>query len=146
MINWQIIASLFYIGRLPYAPGSWCSLIILLFFSILPLNIFLQLGIIFSLITIGFISSNIVSDQLNEKDPSFIVIDEAAGMALALFLVPQSLVLYLYSFLIFRFLDIFKPSFIYHVQKLPKGWGIMVDDIVSGMITFIIIHLINIYI
>ena len=146
MINWQIIASLFYIGRLPYAPGSWCSLIILLFFSILPLNIFLQLGIIFSLITIGFISSNIVSDQLNEKDPSFIVIDEAAGMALALFLVPQSLVLYLYSFLIFRFLDIFKPSFIYHVQKLPKGWGIMVDDIISGMITFIIIHLINIYI
>ncbi len=146
MINWQIIASLFYIGRLPYAPGSWCSLIILLFFSILPLNIFLQLGIIFSLITIGFISSNIVSDQLNEKDPSFIVIDEAAGMALALFLVPKSLALYLYSFLIFRFLDIFKPSFIYHVQKLPKGWGIMVDDIVSGMITFIIIHLINIYI
>tara|TARA_B100000945_G_scaffold308039_1_gene297158 strand:+ start:429 stop:869 length:441 start_codon:yes stop_codon:yes gene_type:complete len=146
MINWQIIASVFYIGRLPYAPGSWCSLIVLLFFSIFPLNIFLQLGIIISLIILGFISSNIVSDQLNEKDPSFIVIDEAAGMALALFLVPKSLILYIYSFLIFRFFDIFKPSFIYHVQRLPKGWGIMVDDIISGIITFIIIHLINIYI
>ena len=146
IIYWQIIASVFFIGKLPYAPGSWCSFITLIMWYLLPLSFNIQFGIIMILIILGKISSNIVSKQLKDKDPSMIVIDEAVGMCLALFMVPKIWTLYLFSFIIFRIIDIFKPSFIYHIQKLPRGWGIMSDDILSGLITLIIILLIYIYI
>ena len=146
IIYWQIIASVFFIGKLPYAPGSWCSFITLIMWYLLPLSFNIQFGIIMILIILGKISSNIVSKQLKDKDPSMIVIDEAAGMGISLLMVPKIWILYLFAFILFRIFDIFKPSFIYHVQELSKGWGIMVDDILSGMITLIIIQLIYIYI
>ena len=74
-----------------------------------------------------------------EKDPSYIVIDEAVGMMIALFLIPKVLELYLLAFLIFRFLDIIKPSIIYRSQYFDYGIGIMLDDILSGLITLLIL-------
>ena len=53
-------------------------------------------------------------------------------MGISLFLLPHSLGLYLLAFFLFRFFDIFKPSFIYRIQNLPGGWGIMLDDMLAG--------------
>ena len=58
-------------------------------------------------------------------------------MSIALFMLPHNLILYLLAFFIFRILDIFKPSFIYEIQKLPYGWGIMLDDVIAGIFTWI---------
>ena len=76
--------------------------------------------------------------ETNNPDPSEVVIDEIAGMSIALFILPQNILLYLIAFIIFRLLDIFKPSFIYTVQSLPNGWGIMIDDIIAGAMTWLI--------
>ena len=43
------------------------------------------------------------------------------------------------SFIIFRGFDILKPSFIFYIQDLPLGWGIMMDDVIAGLLTLIIV-------
>ena len=60
-------------------------------------------------------------------------------MGISLFMLPHNLDLYLIAFILFRFFDILKPSFIYQVQNLPGGWGIMLDDVLAGLFTLAII-------
>mgnify|MGYP001054874121 FL=1 len=73
------------------------------------------------------------------KDPSFIVIDEVAGMSLSLFMVPKELYLYVLAFILFRIFDIYKPLVIDKSQKFNFGIGIMLDDLLAGLFTSIII-------
>ena len=68
------------------------------------------------------------------------VIDEAVGMGISLFMLPHSFGLYLLAFVLFRIFDIFKPSFIYQIQDLPGGWGIMVDDVLAGLFTLALVN------
>ena len=134
---WQLAATFFYLGKLPVAPGSFGSFATLLIWLFLPLNYLFQIIIIIILFILGIISSNIVSKEMNDHDPSEIIIDEVIGMGIALFMLPHNFILYLLAFFIFRILDIFKPSFIYEVQKLPHGWGIMLDDVIAGIFTWL---------
>ena len=134
---WRLAATFFCLGKLPMAPGSFGSFATLLIWLFLPLNYLIQIIIIIILFILGVISSNIVSKEMNDHDPSEIIIDEVIGMSIALFMLPHNLILYLLAFFIFRILDIFKPSFIYEIQKLPYGWGIMLDDVIAGIFTWI---------
>ena len=77
---------------------------------------------------------------MDNHDPSEVVIDEVVGMGIALFMLPHTLGLYLLAFFLFRIFDIFKPSFIYQIQDLPHGWGIMLDDVCAGLFTFALIR------
>ena len=135
---WQFAATFFYLGKLPFAPGSWGSLGALLLWIFLPLYYPLQLIVIIILFCIGVISSKKIADIMNDHDPSEVVIDEAAGMCIALFMLPHNIAIYSTAFILFRIFDIFKPSFIYRVQNLPGGWGIMLDDVVAGVFTLLI--------
>ena len=75
---------------------------------------------------------------MNDHDPSEVVIDEAVGMWITLYMLPHSIAIYSMAFILFRIFDIFKPSFIYRVQNLPGGWGIMMDDVLAGIFTLLI--------
>ena len=75
---------------------------------------------------------------MGNPDPEEIVIDEVVGMSISLFMLPKSITIYVIAFLIFRILDIFKPSFIYRIQKLSNGWGIMLDDVFAGVFSWLI--------
>ena len=77
---------------------------------------------------------------MDDHDPSEVVIDEAVGMGISLFMLPHSFGLYLLAFVLFRIFDIFKPSFIYQIQDLPGGWGIMVDDVLAGLFTLALVN------
>ncbi len=81
-----------------------------------------------------------MAKYLNDHDPSEVVIDEAVGMGISLFMLPHSFGLYLLAFILFRIFDIFKPSFIYQSQDLPGGWGIMVDDVLAGLFTLALVN------
>ena len=140
---WRISSTFFYLGKIPIAPGTVASLATLLIWPLIPLNYFYQIFILIILFIIGIISSRIISKEMNEKDPSEIVIDEVVGMGISLFMLPNEIILYLFAFIIFRILDILKPSFIYSIQKLPNGWGIMLDDVVAGIFTWLICQGIN---
>ena len=85
------------------------------------------------------------SDQVTGiwgKDPSRVVIDEWAGMFIPLLFLPSSLAYIIAGLVLFRFFDIAKPLFIRKAEKLPGGWGIMLDDVVAGIYSNIILQLI----
>ena len=135
MTLWQFVATFFYLGKLPVAPGTWGSLGALILWLFLPVTATVQLSTIILLFVLGTYSSRKVAIYLKVHDPSEVVIDEAVGMWISLFMLPHNLGLYLTAFLLFRLFDILKPSFIYQVQGLPGGWGIMLDDVIAGIFT-----------
>jgi len=73
------------------------------------------------------------------KDPSEVVIDEVAGMWISLLFIPKNIFLFTLAFVLFRLFDIFKPWVINKVQDMKGGFGIMLDDILAGIFTRIII-------
>ena len=139
MIIWRFVATFFYLGKLPFAPGSWGSLGALLIWLLLPVIFSVQLSVIIILFVLGVYSSSRMAKYLDDHDPSEVVIDEVVGMGISLFMLPHNFWLYLLSFILFRVIDILKPSFIYRIQNLSGGWGVMLDDVLAGLLTFTIV-------
>ena len=136
----NIFLRYFYLGNFKYAPGSFSSFIILLIWFFIPNNMLLQLSIILFHIILGFYFCYRFNQEKNlEEDPNYIVIDEVVGMMLSLFLFPKTLLIYSLAFILFRFFDILKPSLINRSQEYKYGIGIMMDDIIAGLLTFLII-------
>ena len=75
------------------------------------------------------------------KDPSQCTVDEIVGTWIALIAIPKTIFINLTSFLIWRALDIIKPFPARSSEKLSGGWGIMIDDVISGFYSLIIVHL-----
>ena len=144
MIIWRFVATFFYLGKLPFAPGSWGSLGALLLWLLLPVTFSVHLSVIIILFVLGVYSSSRMAQYLDDHDPSEVVIDEVVGMGISLFMLPHSLGLYFLAFILFRVFDILKPSFIYRIQNLSGGWGIMLDDVLAGLLTFTIVKGISI--
>ena len=68
-----------------------------------------------------------------------IVIDEVAGMMLSVVVLPRTVGVLLVAFLCFRLLDIVKPFPAGQAQSLPGGFGVMVDDLIAGAYTLLLI-------
>lgn len=92
------------------------------------------------LITFLGVWSSAIMETVWGKDPSKVVIDEVAGMAVSLLLLPDKVKYLLCAFVLFRFFDIVKPLFIRRAELLPGGWGIMFDDILSGIYANILVQ------
>ena len=80
---------------------------------------------------IGIRVSGKAEDIFQKKDSQKIVIDEIAGMLISLFMLPPEFLTILSGFLIFRIIDITKPFHI--LERLPHGFGVMMDDIAAGV-------------
>jgi phosphatidylglycerophosphatase A len=65
-------------------------------------------------------------------DPSIVVIDEIVGIWIALLLLPKTVLAYALAFVLFRIFDVLKPEPARALERLPGGWGIMLDDVVAG--------------
>ncbi|MBP7461670.1 MAG: phosphatidylglycerophosphatase A, partial [Candidatus Delongbacteria bacterium] len=76
-------------------------------------------------------------------DAHSIVIDEVFGMMLAMILLPVNWKSILIALVLFRIFDVWKPLWIDNSQNLPRGWGIMVDDMLAGLVSLAIMHLLN---
>ncbi len=141
----QTFASVFNIGRLPVAPGTWGSLFALLTWLILIPYISSLTLILINLILfiVGVITSNRIETELKENDPSLIVIDEWVGQWIALLFLPQSIIWGIVAFGLFRIFDIWKPYPIYKFDKMQGGWGIMMDDVMAGIYTLLIIQILR---
>jgi phosphatidylglycerophosphatase A len=140
-----IFVSVFGIGFIPIASGTFGSLAGLLIGYILYLiNFNLFFIIIPLLFVLGIIASNTYQKQTGEKDSSIIVIDEVVGQLIAMIFVVDNLILVLCSFIIFRIFDIFKPwPASYADKKMDGGLGVMLDDVFAGIYAAIIICLIR---
>ncbi len=70
------------------------------------------------------------------KDPSSVVIDEVAGMWIALAIplrCEKPYLIFPLAFVLFRFFDILKPLGAKKLEKLPRGWGVLLDDVLCGI-------------
>lgn len=144
----QLIASGFGSGYSPIAPGTAGALLAMLIWwvyatllndSHLVFLCTLSLVIIFTIL--GTWSAS-VAEKYWGKDPSKVVIDEMVGTWIALLAVTSHLQwgYMLVAFLLFRFFDILKPLGIRQMEKFPSGYGIMADDILSGIYSLIILY------
>jgi phosphatidylglycerophosphatase A len=73
------------------------------------------------------------------KDSSKVVIDEVAGMLITLLFIPVTVNNLMVGLLLFRFFDIAKPLGIRKMEDLPKGWGVMADDVLAGIYAHIVL-------
>ncbi|MCW8811512.1 MAG: phosphatidylglycerophosphatase A [Ignavibacteriaceae bacterium] len=138
----KFIGSGFYTGYFPIASGtvgSFAALIIYLIPGFENLLIIIPAIIIFA--AYGIYLGNKFEIKYG-KDPSECTVDEVVGTWISLLALPKTIGIIVAAFLIWRILDIIKPSPARGLEKLKGGLGIMIDDVVSGIYTLIIMHLI----
>ena len=136
----EIASTVFYIGRLPLAPGTWCSFIA--FLSWFYLRFYIEgVFILYASLILFFIGvavSTIHSEVIKKDDPSEIVIDEWVGQWIALWLIPHSFYWGFASFVFFRFFDISKLGPVKGMDDIKSGTGIMMDDVVAGILALLV--------
>ena len=137
------LASGFFIGNVSFAPGTFGSLIGLpIAFLLSRINLLLSVTFILLFIFFAIKIASAAEKILNQKDPGKIVIDEIAGLMVALAGLPFNLKTALVGFIIFRALDIFKPFPIRTAEsKLSGGSGVVLDDVLAGIYTNLILRL-----
>ena len=148
--------TLFNIGKIKYAPGTVASLVTCLAFILLIniLDILILFFITLIIILYFFIAVNNTYDQFDTNDPQEIVIDNVVGQMLPLLSIPIYETLYplpqLYycvaAFVLFRIFDIWKPFPINYIDNRTEGaLGIILDDILAGTYTIIILTMIFLF-
>jgi len=143
-----LVFTLFNIGKLP-ASGTFGSIFAVIFYIIFY-NFLPILGFIIIILVTFFYSLIFLQRTLSSfsnEDPKEIVIDEFIGQLLPLIICNGNLSLILLSFLTFRFFDIYKlfPANIFD-KKIKGPMGIIGDDVVAGIYSFITIYLTKLYI
>ncbi len=137
------LATGFYIGNIPFAPGTFGSILGLALCFVLA-GLKLPLAIIFTVlfIIVAVWIANGAEKVLKKNDPGCIVIDEIAGMAVTLVGLPFNLTTALIGFIIFRILDILKPFPIRSLDKrVSGGVGIVLDDVVAGIFANLLLRI-----
>jgi len=104
-------------------------------------NISFQIISLILITILGIWTGNIVEKDWG-KDSSKVVIDEVAGVALTLVYVPVTWYYVLIGWILFRFFDIAKPLGIRKMERFPKGWGVMADDLLAGLYSAIVLQII----
>ncbi|MBT5658871.1 MAG: phosphatidylglycerophosphatase A [Rhodospirillaceae bacterium] len=133
-----LIATWFGTGLISKFPGALASLATLPCAWLIMRDFGLN-GLLIFVITAfaaGLWASNVMVQEIGDEgaDPGMVVIDEVAGQALTLCVVPPDLMLYFVGFVLFRLFDILKPWPISLCEaRIKGGLGIMVDDIVAGI-------------
>lgn len=143
-----IIASGFGSGFSPVAPGTAGALLATLlwlaaFYLGVPLDaLFIStLVAIFIFTFLGVKAADVMEPDWGE-DPSRVVVDEMVGVWIPLLVVSSSknIILYaLIAFALFRFFDIIKPLGIRKMESINGGWGVMLDDILAGIYSLIVL-------
>lgn len=143
----RFLATGFYSGYAPIAPGTVGSGIALFVYIIFPgLR---DISLLISSLVLFFIGVKVATDveKTDGHDASIINIDEFVGMWISLLFYPASVSWHWWiaAFFIFRLFDIVKPFPVGRSQKLPAGWGIMVDDLLAGIYTNLVIRFLYVF-
>ncbi|MFT3679321.1 MAG: phosphatidylglycerophosphatase A [Ferruginibacter sp.] len=143
MILHKTIASVFGVGFIK-GGGTIAAIIYCIVWWLLPvslLNNWWQAVIVLAITVVGTLSSCEV-DKVWGKDSSRVVIDEVAGMSIALLFAPHQMLYLAAGLVAFRFFDIVKPLGVRKMEKLPTGIGVMADDILAGIYAFVFVKIV----
>ena len=137
----KVFATSFYIGYSPLAPGSLASLLGLGVSLLLRGNLVVYVLVTAVVLLLGFVAADRMEAIVQRKDPSCVVIDEVGGSLLAFFMLPATTPVLITAFFLFRAFDMFKIYPMNRLEKLPGGIGIMMDDIVAGIYTNVVMQI-----
>jgi len=145
------IATWFYCGLVPFAPGTAGSLAAIIIAWLLsrylgtPPLVIAALGVL--LMIPGIWAADVVAKTSGKKDPQIVVVDEVVGQWMTFAGAASiSWVNCLLAFALFRLFDIWKPPPVRRLEKLPGGVGIVADDAMAGVYAAIVLWLLNHYI
>lgn len=144
------LSSGFMSGYIPFASGTFATLLAIpLFF---PLSLVNQLrfpgavvfvGLVLGLSALAIWLSDVAEKTYGEKDSHKIVVDEIVGFFVAMAFVPYRGPHLLAAFVLFRFFDVAKPLPIHRLQRLPGGWGVVADDLLAGLYSCVVLHIVR---
>ena len=152
----KLFVSIFFVGYIKFASGTWGSLAALLI--LFPIVKFTPLsfdGLVIIFIILFFISNlciNYFSNFTNSKDSKNIVIDELLGIFSILIFydlifIYNDFITLVLIFFIFRLFDIIKIFPANYIDKnLKNGYGVIMDDIVAGIYTILTLMILNVFI
>ena len=144
---WHFIALGFGAGLIKKGTGTFGTLITFIYFIFLhQLNLEIQILIFFILLLVSYISVKNTLQSLKIKDPSCVVIDEIIAYLIVLILLPNNYLLYLISFILFRFFDILKPWPISKLEELPGAIGVIADDFGAALFALVITQMVASYV
>ncbi len=144
MIPFAVLVSSFaYVGFVPFAPGTAGSVAGLAVWWVLtrtsdPTPLIVGIVVLGGL---GVWAAGVAERHAGRTDPGLVVIDEVVGMLVTLAFVPVGAVGVLIGFLLFRLFDIVKPFPAGLSERLPRGWGIMTDDVIAGLYANLVLQL-----
>lgn len=139
----HILATWFGCGLSPVAPGTVGTLGALpLWWLLRGSGAFAVLGAAALVTIIGIWSSGVVATASRTKDPQRVVIDEVAGVLVALGASPQDIRSAAIAVALFRVFDILKPFPARRAERLPGGWGIVLDDVVAGIQAALVVRIV----
>jgi phosphatidylglycerophosphatase A len=127
------IATVFGIGYVPIAPGTFGSAAGLLLWMLLPATPAAQGAAIVALFVLGSITGNAAERYFGRTDPRQVILDEVMGMLITLFLNPVGLTGAFLGFFLFRAADVIKPYPANRLETLPGGVGVMADDAMAAI-------------
>ena len=140
----ELLATFFYLGRVPYMKGTVGTLgaIPLIFlFNLFGLQVYMFLT--FGFLVLALTICEAYDMMVQNHDAPEVVIDEVAGYLIAMMWLPYTWQAFLYTFILFRILDIFKPPPISIIdQRVRGGFGVVLDDALAGVIANFIMQLI----
>ncbi|MFL2543108.1 MAG: phosphatidylglycerophosphatase A [Alphaproteobacteria bacterium] len=157
MINLtKFLVSIFFVGYIKFAPGTWGTLVSLLIMYILFNILSLPLIILATIFIFLFFISNYLINYFtlitNSHDSKHIVIDELLGVFIIflfydLIFFFNDFLTYLLIFILFRFFDILKIFPANFFDKYYKnGYGVILDDIIAGLYTVLTLIILNAFI
>jgi len=145
------VATFFGAGLGKPGPGTWGSVGAVLVWTAVGWGAhptpehMLQLvlvGIALSVV-LGIPAATIAARESGRKDPGFVVIDEVAGQWIALVGAAFDWKQGLAALVLFRLFDITKPWPVRNFEKLPEGWGIVIDDVAAGLYALLVMVLLR---
>ena len=150
----SLFVTMFGIGKLPRIPGSYASLVTVIFLYILfhilsvPADVFLFFLI--AIFIVSLFSVNLFIKDLTNKDPKEVVIDEFIGQSIPIYLYEishgtdknfnESIYIYFVIFILFRLFDIKKPFPVSYFDKnFKNSFGVVMDDVIAGLYVVLVL-------
>ena len=132
-------------GYFPLIPGTIGSLVgVAIYLSLSYLCTYGYILILIALFALACWSAGEAEVIFRERDCQKIVIDEIFGYLVAMLFIPLSLRFIIFGFILFRFFDMvkFPPANIID-RKMSGGYGVVLDDVVAGIYSNLILQLIR---
>lgn len=140
----KLIGSFGFTGYFPVVPATFCSFVFVSIYLLVPGGeVVAHPAVCLATLVVSIpVSSRM--EKFYGRDPGCVVIDEVVGMQVIL-LGAAGVGIWggLAAFFVFRVFDVLKPFPVNRSQKLPGGWGVVVDDLLAGVYSRLVMVLLS---